>query len=680
LLNFNTAQYQPPPSYEAPLMAHSDPLSDFYTAMAGKGLNPNAINPDGKIQRFDIDKKNDQAGWYIFYDGDISAGAFGSWKTGEKWSWCSHKLNQLTPAQLQKYEEQRRLAQEERERATAENHENTKKAANKLLVSADDADPGHEYLVRKRVKAYGIKQQKDMLLVPAMDVDGTVWAYQRIWPDGTKKTAWNAKMSGCFFCIPGSADLYICEGYSTGCSIHEATGGTVICAFQANNVPQVTSAIRGKYTTHDIVICGDDDWEKEQQGKGNAGKRYATEAAHAINAPVVFPTFPPGTPMPGTDFNDLAALCGTDSVRMQIHAAKKMPIQTGPSFRLNRVGDLQLKPAAWLIKGILEHDTLAVLFGDPSTYKSFLAIDWACCIASGKQFHKFDTRRPGPVVYICGEGYGGITRRFHAWCIKNKIDRAKLDVFVSTAPAGLGDPDQLRIVIDQIATIGQTPSAIFVDTLSRNFSGDENSTSDMQAYIQAIDQLRRSYSGATVVMVHHSGHGDKSRARGSMVLKGAIDAEYRMMKEDGGGKTLVTLENTKMKDADVIDPLAFRPVPVDLPINDEDGNRVSSLVLDVSTLHEERLQQMEECLYELLCNDGYEYTYSELDRQPKGKSICQDLKENCPSFARSKHMKTILDSLLSKGLIEPVLSNPGRNQKEVLRVVFENQGEGFYNE
>jgi phage/plasmid primase-like uncharacterized protein len=652
-------------------MANSDPLSDFYSAMAEKGLNPNAINPDGKIQRFDIDKKNDQAGWYVFYDGDISAGAFGNWKTGEKWNWCSHKLNQLTPAQLQRYEEQRRLAQEERERATAENHENTKKAANKLLVSAEDADPNHEYLVRKRVKAYGIKQQKDMLLVPAMDVDGTVWAYQRIWPDGTKKTAWNAKMSGCFFCIPGSPDIYICEGYADAATIHEATGGTALCAFSANNLPTVASAIRGKYTTHDIVICGDDDWETEQQGKGNAGKRYATEAAHAINAPVVFPTFPPGTQKPGTDFNDLAALCGTDSVRMQIHAAKKMPIQTGPSFRLNRVGDLQLKPAAWLIKGVLEHDTIAVLFGDPGTYKSFLAIDWACCIASGKKFHKFDTRRPGPVVYICGEGYGGITRRFHAWCIKNKIDRANLPVYVSTAPAGLGDPEQLKIVIDQIATIGQTPSAIFVDTLSRNFSGDENSTSDMQAYVQAIDQLRRAYSGATVVMVHHSGHGDKSRARGSMVLKGAIDAEYRMMREDSGGKTLVTLENIKMKDADVIDPLAFRPVPVDLPIQDEDGNRVSSLVLDVSTLHEERLQQMEDCLYELLCNDGYEYTRNELIHRAKGKDICRDLKENCPSFARSKHMEQIVEKLLEKGLIEINVVGDGIKRKEVLSVVFE---------
>jgi hypothetical protein len=102
---------------------------------------------------------------------------------------------------------------------------------------------------------------------------------------------------------------------------------------------------------------------------------------------------------------------------------------------------------------------------------------------------------------------------------------------------------------------------------------------------------------------------------------------------------------------------------------------VSSLVLDVSTLHEERLQQMEDCLYELLCNDGYEYTASELERQPKGKDICQDLKENCPSFARSKHMKKLIENMLEKGLIETCFANPGRNQKEVLRVVFEKNGE-----
>jgi hypothetical protein len=57
-----------------------------------------------------------------------------------------------------------------------------------------------------------------------------------------------------------------------------------------------------------------------------------------------------------------------------------------------------------------------------------------------------------------------------------------------------------------------------------------------------------------MLVVHHSGHGDKQRARGAMALKGAIDFEYRAEKSDD----TITLTNTKMKDATGPDPLAFR--------------------------------------------------------------------------------------------------------------------------
>ncbi len=40
----------------------------------------------------------------------------------------------------------------------------------------------------------------------------------------------------------------------------------------------------------------------------------------------------------------------------------------------------------WVIDGILETGALGCLFGDPASYKSFMALDWALCIASGTQW------------------------------------------------------------------------------------------------------------------------------------------------------------------------------------------------------------------------------------------------------------------------------------------------------
>jgi RecA-family ATPase len=90
------------------------------------------------------------------------------------------------------------------------------------------------------------------------------------------------------------------------------------------------------------------------------------------------------------------------------------------------------------------------------------------------------------------------------------------------------------------------PSLIVFDTLARNFgAGDENNTSDMNKFVAAIDALRGAYPGCTAIVVHHTCHGDKSRARGSMVLTAAADAEYRVEKKYAS----VTVRNTKMKDA-----------------------------------------------------------------------------------------------------------------------------------
>ena len=115
-----------------------------------------------------------------------------------------------------------------------------------------------------------------------------------------------------------------------------------------------------------------------------------------------------------------------------------------------------------------------------------------------------------------------------------------------------------------------------IDTLARNFGpGDESSTMDMGVFITAADSIRARY-GCAVFLVHHTGHADKSRARGSIALKGALDVEYRMDKDESG---IVRFEATKMKDLPPPEPLAFHILPVELPITDEDGLPVTSAVL-----------------------------------------------------------------------------------------------------
>ena len=53
-----------------------------------------------------------------------------------------------------------------------------------------------------------------------------------------------------------------------------------------------------------------------------------------------------------------------------------------------------LKPTKpdWLVKGILERNTLAAVIGESGSGKSFIVVDIACCIATGTPWHGRDVQ------------------------------------------------------------------------------------------------------------------------------------------------------------------------------------------------------------------------------------------------------------------------------------------------
>ena len=84
-------------------------------------------------------------------------------------------------------------------------------------------------------------------------------------------------------------------------------------------------------------------------------------------------------------------------------------------FPLLSVADLaNLKPPEFLIAGILPAGGFSVLFGPSGVGKSFLALDWALCVASGLPWYGNETR-PGWVVYVAAEGRSGLGIRVQAW-------------------------------------------------------------------------------------------------------------------------------------------------------------------------------------------------------------------------------------------------------------------------
>ena len=262
----------------------------------------------------------------------------------------------------------------------------------------------------------------------------------------------------------------------------------------------------------------------------------------------------------------------------------KLP-QPQSTFRFVAASDMPVSPIAWLIKGYIEENAIAVMYGPPGQGKSFIALDVSCCIATNTLFHGHEGKS-GAVFYIAGEGHNGLARRLRAWAHHNEQDMPEL-LFVSEAPADLSSSTSTASVaqaVQQLAdATGEAPVLIVLDTLARNFGGDENSATDIGQFVRNVDSLRRRWN-ATVLIVHHSGKDGGRGARGSSALKGAADAEYEVIRSEQDN--LIRLIPRKMKDAEEPSPLAFELVAVH--IHDDTGEPIGGAALRSAdyTVHE----------------------------------------------------------------------------------------------
>ena len=233
---------------------------------------------------------------------------------------------------------------------------------------------------------------------------------------------------------------------------------------------------------------------------------------------------------------------------------------------------------AWSIRDYLEPDTLCVLYGDSEAYKSFLALDMACHMATGKNWRGCKTK-PGIALYIAGEGSNGLRKRIKAWF--DYHGEPIRNLAVSTVPVTLCDPSNVAALIADIqallAAMPEKPAIIVLDTLNTHFgNGDENNTADMTRFLAGLRALRMA-TGATLLVPHHCGHAAKDRLRGSIALHNGIDWEYRL--ERSPESLTTTLTCTKAKDHEKPAPLSWNLEVVPLPWADEDGQPLNSAVL-----------------------------------------------------------------------------------------------------
>lgn len=512
--------------------ASRDPVQLFMAALQDAGLIVRDINTSGELTRVKTldDKSRQRTGWYVYHNHpEFSCGVFGDWRSGVTRNWSSRAVEKLDPVELERYR-----AQMETLRA---NHQRQKAAAQqKAAVLAADiwrqsdaaAVDQHAYVQRKQIKPIGARRYKSNLVVPVYNWHGDLQSLQFVHSNGSKYFLPDGKIRG-GFCKIGrrSKTIFICEGYSTGCSVHMATDQQVYCCLNKSNMLTIAERLRSENIGSNIVIAGDDDQFLPKR-IGNVGRVKATEAGERIHAPVKFPAFNDLASEP-TDFNDLHILEGIEAVKAQL-VERAPPL----SFSLSTIADRADKEIQWVLDGVLSRGAPAILFAPGGAGKGYFIQQLTTCVSTGAPFFGTPVLK-GPCLSVyCEDDIEELHRRQRAICEQYRINYSALkDVHIVSR---VTEPNSFLITFDnrnigkptdffhqleaEIARI--KPVLVTFDTSGDGYPGNENDKSQVNQFLKGMIGALSSRHNCSFLLTGHTAKSRQSQFAGHMAWENSV--------------------------------------------------------------------------------------------------------------------------------------------------------------
>ncbi len=294
------------------------PEQEFAQALKENGLildGPPTM--DGKWHRVAVegDRKGQKSGSYRGFLEGLPAGNITNYKSGQdplKWVATGTKIDPKELEQAKAEAAARKAAQEQELRAQ---YRAVAKRAYGIFQNAEAAPANHPYLENKQVPAGDLRiDQSGNLLMPMANEKGFIENIQTIHPDGTKMYLKDGKKRGLMHVIEGDpkGPMIVTEGYSTGQSLHMASGLTVVVALDSGNLTPVAEALHKKHLDRALVIAADDDHAKQI----NAGVKGAERASELTGAKILRPDLSDEEKAKGlTDFNDIHRERGIEALK-----------------------------------------------------------------------------------------------------------------------------------------------------------------------------------------------------------------------------------------------------------------------------------------------------------------------------------------------------------------------------
>jgi len=543
----------------------SSPSEQLRDQMRGAGIEPPQVFVwNGQIHRFPTKDGHDDAGWYVLFDDNVPAGAFGDWRLGSSNQFVA---NIGRPLSFMENQENRKRIDEARKRHDEERKFKNERAAEtceEIWASSSPASPDHPYLKRKGIGVHLARIAPDgRLVIPLFDSDGTLSTVQYIDHEGTKLYHKGGATKGRFATLGAiGKKAYVVEGFATGATVYEVTGIPTAIAFSAGNLEPVVGRLKAKHPELEIIIVADND-------ASGIGRNHAEQAAAKHGATVVMP------PSPG-DANDYRALGGDLMALLtpNLDVIHRMQVIFG-----NDLGDNYEAPNE-VIQDIVVANSLAVLYGDSNSGKTFFALSLATAVAEGMEAYgkKVD---PGLVVYLATEAPGSIRSRMQA--LKRYHGKSLSNLAMVPVPlnfySNAGDASSVVALIEQIEQVrGQKVKLVIADTLARMSAGaNENSGEDMGPVMERFSMVVQ-HTGVAMVIIHHTGKDAARGARGWSGIRAHIETEIEVTEKDGiRSATLTKQRELSSKGQEIFFDLAVIPMGIS-----KFGAEVSTCVAVVS--------------------------------------------------------------------------------------------------
>jgi hypothetical protein len=250
------------------------------------------------------------------------------------------------------------------------------------------------------------------------------------------------------------------------------------------------------------------------------------------------------------------------------------------TFRTATLADCRECGPRWLVQGLIEQPSVAVVTSEPGLGKTFLLMDLALHVAAGREWFRRKVDK-GVVLYVAAEAAESVKRRA-ALARRVKFGGAALPVEIVLEPALLGDElhsaadrEALEHLIDDVARRHHAPVVlVIIDTVAASMGSGNENLDGMQRLTGAANMLAARMSLAVILNHHPNAAGGALRGHGSLL--GTVSHAFRIAAK-GDARVLTGF---KQRDAEGGALLAYRLQVYDLETPDNFGDRSTSCVIE----------------------------------------------------------------------------------------------------